>query len=130
MLALIYIDRLITKRRVVLDPLNVHRLLVTSVMLAAKFFDDHYLDNQHYAAVGGVPQGEMNTLELEFLFLLEFSLFVSRTDYDMYREALHAKFQGPVGTAPALLDDPYGNDEIGARRNRSAMAGMQAKLVR
>lgn len=42
-LALIYVDRLITRRRVVLDPLNVHRLVVTSVMLSAKFFDDHYL---------------------------------------------------------------------------------------
>lgn len=90
-LGLIYIDRLITKKRIILDPLNVHRLLVTSVMLAAKFFDDHYLDNQHYAAVGGVPKGEINTLELEFLFLLEFNLHVTQDDYEMYRKALNAK---------------------------------------
>ena len=105
-MALIYIDRLITKRRIVLDPLNVHRLLVTSVMLAAKFFDDHYLDNQHYAAVGGVPKGEMNVLELEFLFLLEFNLHVTRADYDMYRTALQAKFEGTLQQRH-LLEDPY-----------------------
>jgi hypothetical protein len=88
-----YIDRLISKRKIVLDSLNVHRLVVTSVMLAAKFFDDMYLDNQHYAAVGGVPKIEMNILELEFLFLLEFNLFVTTADYDMYRSALHAKLE-------------------------------------
>jgi hypothetical protein len=113
-LALIYIDRLITKRRIVLDPLNVHRLLVTSVMLAAKFFDDHYLDNQHYAAVGGVPKGEMNVLELEFLFLLEFNLHVTRADYDMYKTALHAKFEGSIHPQH-LLDDPY-NEEATHRQ--------------
>jgi hypothetical protein len=109
-LALIYIDRLITKRRIILDQYNVHRLLVTSVMLAAKFFDDHYLDNQHYAAVGGVPKGEMNVLELEFLFLLEFNLHVTRADYDMYRTALYAKFEG---THPrCFVEDPYSDEAL------------------
>ena len=80
-------------------------------MLAAKFFDDHSLDNQHYAAVGGVPKGEMNSLELEFLFLLEFNLHVSRADYDMYRTALHAKFEGSIPPRQ-FLDDPYSEDAI------------------
>ena len=86
-----------------MDALNVHRLIVTSVMLAAKFFDDMYLDNHHYAAVGGVPKAEMNILELEFLFLLEFNLFVTTSDYDMYRSALCAKLETQVGPAPSQL---------------------------
>jgi len=96
----VYIDRLISKRKVVLDALNVHRLVVTSVMLAAKFFDDMYLDNHHYAAVGGVPKTEMNILELEFLFLLEFNLFVTTADYDMYRSALYAKLETTSSLGP------------------------------
>lgn len=71
-LSLIYIDRLITRKRIVLDHLNIHRLIITSVLLAAKFFDDHYLDNAHYAAVGGIPTRELNSLEVEFAFLAEF----------------------------------------------------------
>lgn len=90
-LSLIYIDRLIMRKRIVLDSLNVHRLVITSVMLAAKFFDDHYLDNAHYAAVGGVPRLEVNVLELEFLFLLEFNLHVTAADYYQYHEALRQK---------------------------------------
>merc|ERR1719502_1709704 len=59
-LALIYIDRLIQRNSYTLCSLNVHRILITSVMLAAKFFDDHYFNNAYYAKVGGVPCNEMN----------------------------------------------------------------------
>jgi hypothetical protein len=65
--------------------------LITSVMLAAKFFDDHHLDNNHYAQVGGVAKSEMNVLELEFLFLLEFNLHVTLHDFDRYRTVLYSK---------------------------------------
>ena len=37
---LIYIDRLIQRNNFILSGLNVHRVVITSVMLAAKFFDD------------------------------------------------------------------------------------------
>ena len=36
-LALVYIDRLIKRRDFVLTSLNVHRIIITAVMLAAKF---------------------------------------------------------------------------------------------
>ena len=44
-------------------------------MLAAKFFDDQYFNNAYYAKVGGVPTNEMNTLEVEFLFMSNFTLY-------------------------------------------------------
>ncbi|RLN95000.1 hypothetical protein BBJ28_00020271, partial [Nothophytophthora sp. Chile5] len=62
-LALVYMDRLHQRQGVVLTELNVHRVLITSVVLAAKFFDDHYFNNAYYAKVGGVPCAEMNELE-------------------------------------------------------------------
>jgi Cyclin len=33
------------------DPLNVHRLLLTGVLLAAKLMDDRYYSNAYYAKV-------------------------------------------------------------------------------
>lgn len=53
-LSLVYIDRLIQRNNFVIDSLNVHRVLITSVMLAAKFFDDHYFNNAYFAKIGGV----------------------------------------------------------------------------
>lgn len=93
-LALVYIDRIIQSNPTfVVNSLNIHRLLITSVMLAAKFFDDQYFNNAYYAKVGGVPRGEMNSLEVEFLFMTNFTLFVPTEQYRQYYTELcnHAK---------------------------------------
>ena len=47
----------------VISSLNVHRLLITSIMLASKFFDDVYYNNAYYARVGGISNSEVNSLE-------------------------------------------------------------------
>lgn len=83
-LALIYVDRLIQQSNFALTSLNVHRVIITSVMLAAKFFDDQYFNNKYYAKVGGVPCKEINSLEVEFLFLVNFSLHVTEEVYYRY----------------------------------------------
>lgn len=85
MLALVYVDRIIQSNpHFVVNSLNIHRLLITSVMLAAKFFDDQYFNNAYYSKVGGVPPGEMNSLEVEFLFMTNFTLFVPTETYRQY----------------------------------------------
>ena len=96
-LALVFIDRLIERRQFILTGLNVHRIIITSVMLAAKFFDDQYFNNAYYAKVGGVPCNEMNSLELEFLFLVNFSLHVTPEVFRKYSQELQA--QGQLGAA-------------------------------
>ncbi|WIA08623.1 hypothetical protein OEZ85_008052 [Tetradesmus obliquus] len=57
--------------------LNVHRLLLTGVLISAKFLDDRYFNNAFYAKVGGVSTAELNRLELEMLQLLDFQLAVT-----------------------------------------------------
>ena len=54
-LALIYIDQVVQfNPEFVINSLNVHRLLITAIMLASKFFDDVYYNNAYYARVGGI----------------------------------------------------------------------------
>lgn len=97
-LALIYIDRLIQGNNFVLTELNVHRVAITSILLAAKFFDDAYYNNAYYAKVGGVLVTEMNRLEVEFLFRINFSLHVSPELYNKYHAELgaHAAGENPT----------------------------------
>ena len=87
-LSLIYIDRLIQRHGFVLTVLNVHRVILTSIVLAAKFFDDQYFNNAYYGKVGGVSCPEMNSLELEFLLLVNFSLHVTSEEYAKYYNEL------------------------------------------
>eukprot|EP00578_Thalassiosira_sp_NH16_P005647 CAMPEP_0181137584 /NCGR_PEP_ID=MMETSP1071-20121207/33781_1 /TAXON_ID=35127 /ORGANISM="Thalassiosira sp., Strain NH16" /LENGTH=556 /DNA_ID=CAMNT_0023224343 /DNA_START=478 /DNA_END=2148 /DNA_ORIENTATION=+ len=87
-LALIYIDRLIQRNNFLLTDLNVHRVVITAVLLAAKFFDDAYYNNAYYAKVGGVLVEEMNNLECQFLFKIDFSLRVLPEVFDKYSAEL------------------------------------------
>jgi len=59
-------------------------------MIAAKFFDDIYFDNAYYAKVGGIPTAEINNLELEFLFMINFTLNVTGDVYRQYEQELLA----------------------------------------
>eukprot|EP01018_Ginkgo_biloba_P014119 Gb_03254 [translate_table: standard] len=78
-----YIDRLI-QLGFRITSLNVHRLLITSVMLASKFLDDLNYNNAYYAKVGGITTKDINSLEIEFLFMLDFRLQVTVSVFESY----------------------------------------------
>ncbi|KAG0583736.1 hypothetical protein KC19_3G159400 [Ceratodon purpureus] len=81
----VFLDRLIHRQPdLLVTSLNVHRLLVTSVMVATKTLDDVHFNNAFFARVGGVSVVELNRLELEFLFRLDFKLSVSVSMFESY----------------------------------------------
>lgn len=106
-LALVYMDRLHQMQGIVLTELNVHRVVITSVVLAAKFFDDHYFNNAYYAKVGGVPCLEMNELEVEYLLLINFSLHVSSETYARYYNELANHYMYTRVRNSSLPHSPY-----------------------
>ncbi|KAL1322528.1 hypothetical protein AAHE18_14G202900 [Arachis hypogaea] len=63
---------------------RIFKLLITSVMVAAKFMDDMYYNNAYYAKVGGITTIEMNFLEVDFLFGLGFHLNVTPGTFQAY----------------------------------------------
>jgi hypothetical protein len=68
---------------------NIHRLLVISVMLAAKSHDDVYYSNTFYARVAGIPVKEINYLESCFLELLGWRVRASPEEFEVYLEAIY-----------------------------------------
>ena len=90
-----------------LSELNVHRVIVTAVLLAAKFFDDAYYNNAYYAKVGGVLVHEMNGLEVDFLFRIDFSLHATPDEFTKYRNELlsQANMGVPPNDLPLMYDD-------------------------
>ncbi|KAK7295248.1 hypothetical protein RJT34_18154 [Clitoria ternatea] len=83
--AYVYLDRFTQKQpSLPINSFNVHRLLITSVMVAAKFMDDLYYNNAYYAKVGGITTIEMNFLEVDFLFGLGFHLNVTPGTFQAY----------------------------------------------
>lgn len=111
-LGLVYIDRIVKfKPEFGISNLNIHRLLVTSIMLAVKFFDDIYYSNAYYAKVGGVKPSEMNALEALFVNLIDWKLFVSPSEYEQYKNNVLRAVRGEMDNSPASPTLPLsGND--------------------
>ncbi|PKI54034.1 hypothetical protein CRG98_025581 [Punica granatum] len=84
-IAYVYIDRFCQANpgfRITLR--NVHRLLITTIMVASKYVEDLNYRNSYYARVGGLRTEEMNRLEMEFLFLMGFKLHVNVSVFESY----------------------------------------------
>jgi hypothetical protein len=89
-IALVYIDRIgKMSPSMTLCELNVHRLVVTAVMVAAKFHDDIYYSNKYYGKVAGLGIKEMNALEATMLKMLDFKVFVSPEEYQLYHNLVY-----------------------------------------
>ncbi|TPX68401.1 hypothetical protein SpCBS45565_g03166 [Spizellomyces sp. 'palustris'] len=75
LILLIYIDRVCERHRgFTISSLTVHRFVITGITCASKALCDSYLTNTMYAKVGGITTKELNILELEFLFLIDWHL--------------------------------------------------------
>ena len=81
---LIYADRMCTTSGIILNPHNIHRIILGCLILAIKYNEDLYFTNEQYAKVGGVSVQELNDLELYSIQLLNFNLFISEDIYEKY----------------------------------------------
>mmetsp|Transcript_14019 Transcript_14019/g.21222 ORF Transcript_14019/g.21222 Transcript_14019/m.21222 type:complete len:307 (-) Transcript_14019:285-1205(-) len=74
--SLAYIDLLVEKAKITLSLFNIHRLILTSIVVSSKYVDDNHYSNSTFAKFGLVELSDLNAAETEFLFMLEFDLFV------------------------------------------------------
>ena len=85
---LIYIDRLCELNNFIINSYNVYKILFSSLIIAIKYNEDEYYDNKFYAKVGGLTLKEMNNLEINYLSLIDFKLYISEEVFDNYFENL------------------------------------------
>ncbi|KAK4572472.1 hypothetical protein RGQ29_030778 [Quercus rubra] len=108
--AYVYLDRFTQKQPLLpINSFNVHRLLITSVLVSAKFMDDMYYNNAYYAKVGGISTTEMNLLEVDFLFGLGFQLNVTPNTFYTYCSYLQREML--LLQSPLRLEEPTLNLE-------------------
>jgi len=88
LLSLIFIDRVIQNHQLRVNSYNVHRLLLTTTLMAAKLLDDATVNNKYYSHVGGIPIKELNNLECKLLCLMNYDLNVSTYSFELYQYEL------------------------------------------
>ena len=96
---LIYIDRLLkgmdSEYKAVggIDPIlftsyNAHRIILTSLMMAHKYWEDRNYRLASFARVGGIEKDELINLEIEMLNFIDYNLYVSEEMYNNYTQAI------------------------------------------
>ena len=85
-LILIYIDRICEFNEIELNYFNIHKLIIASLIISIKYNEDFFYSNKIYAKICGISREEINKLEIEFLKLLEFNLFVDDEIYFQYSD--------------------------------------------
>ena len=88
-ICLIYIDKICENSSLQLSIYNIHRIILSCMILALKYNEDDYYSNKYYAKVGGISLKELNELEYNIMVLLQFNFFVDDITYEKYQAQLN-----------------------------------------
>ena len=83
-LILIYIDRICNINKFKLTYYIIHKLILSSMVVAIKYNEDEYYSIKVYAKLGGVTKAEMVFLEYYFVSLINFNLYVKKELFNKY----------------------------------------------
>lgn len=101
-MSLVYVERILQRHQDFrISRQNVHRFVVSSVLVGSKILDDFYCRNVYYAMAAGLTKAELNQLELKLCDLLDFDLHVQPSEFSLYRDSLIRKDAGKVADAIA-----------------------------
>ena len=84
--SLIYIDR-INKIKAI-NEFNIHRIFFCAVLVSIKYNEDIIFDNDYYSKVAGLNLSEINKLELEFISILDFNLYIDSQEFESYKQLI------------------------------------------
>ena len=85
-LLLIYIDRICNINNFKLTYPIIHKLILSSMIVAIKYNEDEYFSISTYAKLGGVTKPEMVFLEYYFVTLINFNLYVKKELFNKYND--------------------------------------------
>ncbi|GKU88452.1 hypothetical protein SLEP1_g2718 [Rubroshorea leprosula] len=126
--AYVYIDRFCQGNPVFrINARNVHRFLITAIMVASKYVEDMNYRNSYFARVGGLTTYELNKLELEFLFLMGFKLHVNVSVFESY--CCHLEREVSVGGGYHIETTLRCAEEIKSKQNEDRRYNQIARIM-
>lgn len=94
--------KVVEQRSCVMHIPQLQQLSLVALVVAAKYLDDVFHTNSHYAKVGGLPIAEFNCLEQRFLSALHYELYVDECEFSTQ---LHVQHLALAACSPAMLPE-------------------------
>ncbi len=108
-IALIYVNRFIDKAGIpnAFNQFSFYRIFLTAMVLAIKWFENEekILDNKYYAKVGGIKVEDLDILEINFIDITKFNLWISKEEFRTFVSKLREEFYDFVPWLKAELDN-------------------------
>ncbi len=91
-LIMMYIDKIIANRKFIVCNENVNKLFYTCLMITQIYYEDNSLNNKTYADLVGINYDDLLKLEMEFMNLVNFELFIKEEDFQQYKQKINQFF--------------------------------------
>ena len=88
-LSLIYIDRFCKLGKIMLTYYNIHRIIFAALLLAIKYNEDRFFENEYYSKIAGIQNDELKNIEYNFFCIFDFNMYVSDEIFDKYNKYLN-----------------------------------------
>jgi len=83
-LSMIALDKLL-KKNFLLNENNIHKVIFICIMETHKYYNDNcYISNSDYAKVCGISINELLKMELEFMNIIDFNMFINEDEFNKY----------------------------------------------
>jgi len=73
----IYINRL----KIKFNYNNFHKIILISLLISNKFFEDDNMNNKFWSNCGGIPLQQFNKLEIKFLIKINYNLYIEEEEF-------------------------------------------------
>ena len=84
-LIMMNIDKIISNG-VIINYENINRLFYTCLMITQKYYEDNSFNNKIYADLVGISCDELLNMEMEYMNLIDFSLFIKDDEFTKYKQ--------------------------------------------
>ena len=87
-LIMMYIDKIIANGNFILCEKNINKLFYTCLMITQKYYEDNSFNNKTFANLVRLKCDELLKMEIEFMNMINFELFIKDEDFEKYKEKI------------------------------------------
>jgi len=127
-ISLIYCDRLALRHpSFAITRYNVHRLLLALLIVSAKVIDDFYCRNSFFAQATRISVQDVNAMELQLCYMLNFSLHVDGSEFLARSQSLRDRMFR-ARTSSRSMATPFGTPPVTPLSRRSAVCAPSSRF--